>query len=155
MPFALLLIILAPIIELAVLVKVAMAIGVLPAIGLSILTAALGISLVRSQGLTVLTKVRGELHQGVIDNTAMVEGALLVVAGFFLLFPGFISDTMGALLLIPELRRRAAAWLAKSGRIKVFQQSPFSDAKNNSQGDVFEGEYRKKEDRTDHHLDDK
>lgn len=159
MPLIFLAIIMAPIIELTVLVKVAMEIGVFPAIGLSILTAIVGISLVRSQGVTVLMKLRADMNRGVVDNAAVLEGALLAIAGFMLLFPGFISDTIGALMLVPLIRRGSAEWLIKRRGVAVSMQRSHDGqrhtADKHDQGNVFEGEYERKDDASKHHLDDK
>ena len=95
----------APLIELYVLIEVGSGIGALPTILLSIFTAALGGWLVRLQGLSVLFRVRRMLDSGEVPALELVEGAVLLVTGLLLLLPGFITDALGFLVLIPPVRR--------------------------------------------------
>lgn len=94
-----------PLVELYFLIQVGSEIGVLPTIGLSLFTAALGGYLVRHQGFAVLARVRQIKDQGEPPALAVLDGALLLIAGLFLLLPGFVTDTIGFLLLIPPLRQ--------------------------------------------------
>ena len=85
------------------------ALGALNVFGLVVSTAAVGLVLVRGQGLSLLHRIaKGEIP----SNGALVEGPLLVVAAICLFIPGFISDGLGALLLIPPLRRLVAYGIA-------------------------------------------
>ncbi|MBW8192507.1 FxsA family protein [Neiella marina] len=154
MPF-LLLILLVPVIELTVLVQVGSQIGALGAIGLTILTAIVGLSLVRSQGLSVMQRAQQNMAQG--QNTApeVVEGGMLAFAGLCLLIPGFITDALGALLLLPPLRKQFAKSVLSSRVIRFggvgghgsFQQGPFQSRPNDSQtGNTIDGEYERKDD---------
>lgn len=101
----LLLFVVAPLFELYVLLGVGAIVGPLPAILLSILTAVIGGILARAQGLSVLLRVRAMLENGEQPALEMLEGALLLLAGLALLLPGFVTDALGFLLLIPPLRR--------------------------------------------------
>ncbi len=94
-----------PLVELYFLIQVGTEIGVLPTIGISLFTAALGGYLVRRQGFTVLARVRQVKDQGEPPALAVLDGALLLIAGLFLLLPGFVTDLIGFLLLIPPLRQ--------------------------------------------------
>ena len=94
-----------PLIELYFLIQVGTEIGVLPTIAISLFTAALGGYLVRRQGFDVLARVRRAKDQGEMPALAVMDGALLLVAGFFLLLPGFLTDAVGFLLLIPAIRQ--------------------------------------------------
>jgi len=98
-----------PLIELYVLIKVGSFIGALPTIVLTLLTAALGIWLVRLQGLGVLARVGRSLAADELPALDLMDGALLLVAGLFLLLPGFVTDALGFLLLIPPVRH----WLIR------------------------------------------
>lgn len=90
--------------ELSVLIEVGEDIGALSTVALCLLTAAVGLSLIRMQGL----KVIADMQQASMSGTPMVEhlvhGFFLLIAGVLLFFPGFITDALGALLLIPPLR---------------------------------------------------
>ena len=94
-----------PLVELYFLIQVGTEIGVLPTIAISLFTAALGGYLVRRQGFDVLARVRRAKDQGELPALAVMDGALLLVAGFFLLLPGFLTDAVGFLLLIPAIRQ--------------------------------------------------
>jgi UPF0716 protein FxsA len=104
-PLFLLVFVGVPLLELYLLIRVGSEIGALPTIGLSILTAILGSWLVRVQGFSVLLRVRGMLDRGEVPALEVLDGALLLIAGVMLLLPGFITDALGFLLLIPPLRR--------------------------------------------------
>jgi len=109
MPLIILMAILAiPVVELTVLIHVGGEIGALNTVGLCLLTAAIGLTLVRHQGLKVLADMQAAANRGEPIGASLVHGLFLVVAGFFLLIPGFVTDTIGALLLIPPFRMMLA-----------------------------------------------
>jgi UPF0716 protein FxsA len=109
--FALLLIVL-PIAEIALLLKVGAGFGLANTLGFVIFTAVLGAYLVRQQGISTLIRVRQEADAGRMPATEMAEGVLLLISGAVLLTPGFITDAMGFALLIPVVRRSLIAWVA-------------------------------------------
>lgn len=120
----------APLVELYVLIRVGSVIGALPTVALSIFTAVLGAFLVRMQGLSVLLRVQQTLARGEAPALELLEGAVLMMAGIALLFPGFITDAMGFLLLVPPLRRRLIlAVLRRSGTLKPPPGPPPSSAR--------------------------
>lgn len=100
-----------PLIELYVLIGVGSAIGGLSTIALCLLTAAIGGLLVRSQGLATLMHARRELQCGHVPAESALHGILLALAGVLLLTPGFVTDTIGFILLIPAFRQRLIAKL--------------------------------------------
>ncbi|WP_462319888.1 FxsA family protein [Halochromatium sp.] len=100
----LLLFVFAPLIELYFLIQVGSVIGALPTILLSILTAVIGGYLVRRQGLTVLMRVRSMLDRGETPALELLDGAVLLVCGFALMLPGFVTDAVGFVLLVPPVR---------------------------------------------------
>lgn len=93
-------------------------IGGLLTVILTVVTAAVGISAVREQGALALQRLqRSQMQTQQPPEPAVVaEGVLLAVAGLYLLIPGFITDGLGAILLLPPIRRRAAAWLGERMR---------------------------------------
>ncbi len=101
----LLLFIVVPVIELFLLIEVGQVIGTLPTIGLIILTGAVGAFLARRQGLQVVMRVRGQLQTGQLPTDALFDGAVILIAGAFLMTPGILTDTVGFLFLIPATRR--------------------------------------------------
>lgn len=95
----------APVLELWVLIEVGSEIGALATIALLILTAIAGIALIRLQGLLTLVRATQRMNSGELPAQEMGEGILLGAAGLLLLLPGFVSDGLAVLLLIPPLRR--------------------------------------------------
>ena len=146
----LLLFIIAPIVELWLLIKIGGMIGIIPTIALVLLTAVIGSQLVRRQGLSVMQRIRESQRRGEAPALPVLNGAALLLAGFMLLTPGFISDALGFVLLIPKLRERIARALL--GRV-IIVQPPGDNARYAGRGeaqhhqpDVLEGDYQRKED---------
>lgn len=101
---ALLIFILAPLIEIYVLIQVGGEIGALSTILLILTTAALGVFIIQYQGIRVLSKLQKELRSGRSPAASVWHTLLLMVAGICLLTPGFVTDSLGGLLLIPPFR---------------------------------------------------
>jgi UPF0716 protein FxsA len=93
-----------PLLEIYVVIEVGRAIGVLDTLALLILDALLGTILMRSQGRAVWRSARQTLAAGRAPGREILDGALVIVGGAFLIAPGFITDILGALLLIPLTR---------------------------------------------------
>jgi len=79
-------------------------IGLLAALGLALATAVIGSILVRRSGLSILGRIRARLGEGQLPGRELTHGAAILVAGAFLISPGFITDTLGFLLLIAPVR---------------------------------------------------
>lgn len=99
-----------PIIEIALFIQVGGAIGLLPTLAIVIATAIAGTALMRLQGLKALERLRTSLERGGDPVGPIAHGALILVAGMLLLTPGFFTDTLGVLLLIPAVRDRVIRW---------------------------------------------
>ncbi|OKH87346.1 FxsA family protein [Thalassospira sp. TSL5-1] len=112
-----------PIIEIAVFIQAGELIGLWPTIAIVILTAILGTSLMRVQGLQTLARAQQELDRGEMPIGPLFDGVCILIAGILLLTPGFVTDTIGFLLLIPPLRRAIGAGvilkLMKSGKMRM------------------------------------
>ncbi len=93
-----------PLAEIYFLIQVGEHIGALSTILLCILTAALGAILLRIQGILTLLRAQRKLQQGEIPADDLLEGLILLIAGALLLTPGFATDVIGFLCLIPALR---------------------------------------------------
>lgn len=117
-----LLFLVVPIAELAVIIKVGSVLGIWMTIGLLIAVSLVGAWLVKWQGLFTLRKVQAELVQGRLPTRQFVDGALILVAGALMLTPGFITDAIGLLLLVPPTRAAARGIVMRrfSGRIETF-----------------------------------
>ncbi|EGQ8314361.1 FxsA family protein [Vibrio cholerae] len=156
-PILLFLFIAVPVIEIALFIQVGGVLGVWPTIALVLLTAIVGASLVRSQGLQTLLTVQQRLAQGQLPAQQILEGVMLAVAGVLLLTPGFFTDILGMLVLLPAPR----AYLAKQlmSRVVVGNihasgagfEHPFHD-RANPNGTTYEGEFERKDDQDQHRL---
>lgn len=102
--------VLVPVIEIYLLIRVGQWLGAWPTIGIILATALAGAWLLRQQGLATLARGRLKLQEGVLPTREMVEGLLLATGGALLLTPGFMTDLVGLLCLLPWSRR----WLARS-----------------------------------------
>lgn len=131
-----------PLIEIYLLIKVGGLIGALPTVMLVVFTAVLGAWLMRMQGLSTLNRVRTMLINGEVPAVEALEGVALLIGGALLLTPGFFTDTLGFLLMIPPLRRRVIVWLLKRGVLKVAGGSTRPSSPSGSPH-VIEGEYRR------------
>ncbi len=107
------LLVVIPAVEIATFIAVGGRIGALPTVLLTLFTAALGIWLVRLQGVLTLHEMGRQLAQGSVPAREIVSGMLLGLAGILLLVPGFVTDAIGLLLLITPLRRLLAGILAR------------------------------------------
>jgi UPF0716 protein FxsA len=93
-----------PLLEIYVVIEVGRAIGVIPTLALLILDALLGTMLMRSQGRAVWRSARETIGSGRVPGRELMDGALVIAGGALLIAPGFITDALGALLLIPLTR---------------------------------------------------
>lgn len=101
----LLIFIIIPLIELAVILKVNSFIGIGWTLGLIIITAFVGVKLLRQQGMSTLLRANQKMQQGQMPAQEMAEGFLLALAGALLLTPGFVTDAAGFILLAPVTRK--------------------------------------------------
>lgn len=167
-PILLLLFIFVPIIEIGLFIQVGGFLGLWPTIALVLITAFVGASLVRNQGIQTLMSVQGRLQQGEMPAQQILEGVMLAVAGVLLLTPGFMTDALGMLVLLPAPRAMIAKKMMEKMVVKNmsggfhaggqagFGQSPFGDDPFNRDpfdqskgGNTFEGEFEKKDDDND------
>ena len=95
---------LVPVVELFVIIEVARGIGVLETIGLLLFVSVVGAALVRHEGLGVLRKMQMEVAQMRAPTKQLVDGTLILFAGALMLTPGFFTDAIGVVLLIPPTR---------------------------------------------------
>ena len=96
---------LIPAIEIGLFIEAGSRIGTLNTLLLIITTAIIGVALIRQQGLQTVFRAREKMNRGETPAYEMLEGVFFAIAGILLLTPGFFTDTVGFLLLIPILRR--------------------------------------------------
>ena len=151
------LLVLFPITELMILIKVGGLIGVLPTVALILFTASAGLFLLRQEGFSTLMRARQRMSSGEIPAMEMMEGLVIAFCGALLLAPGFITDCIALCGLLPPLRRKLIKRAMNSPRFKVYtagaspiaghgfggaSQGPFGQSASN---DVIDGEYRREE----------
>ena len=153
MRFALLLFILIPVIELSVLIQVGSQIGSLTTVALVFLTAIVGLALIRRQGFETSQKAQEKLRRGEMPASEVAEGFMLAFAGICLLIPGFVTDAVGAVLLISPLRKSIASTVALDflkKRMNMRANWTHYDANGRrNDGDIIEGEYKSEKDDND------
>jgi len=131
-----------PLFELYWLIEVGSEIGAFSTIALTILTAIIGGYLVRQQGMSTAIKINQSRARGEVPALEMISGLVIFVCGLFLLLPGFFTDTLGFLLLIPLLRETFIVFLLK--RFQVIQmQRPIHPTKHVEEPLIIEGEYHR------------
>jgi len=119
--------------------------GVLPTILLVLATAVLGARLMHSQGLGVLERVRRALDRGETPALELLDGAMILLGGLLLLIPGFITDALGLLCLIPLVRHRLLA--AVLWRWCLRSPAAAGTPTDSPAPRVIEGEFRREPDR--------
>jgi UPF0716 protein FxsA len=110
-----------PLVEMLLLFEVAEYIGGLTTVGLVVLTAVIGVQILKRQGFATLSRANRRLESGQLPGQEIVEGLLLAFAGALLLTPGFITDTIGFICLTGPLRRAMARKLIDSGVLVAMQ----------------------------------
>ena len=120
LPALVLLFILVPIAELAVIIQVGQALGVLPTIGLLLLVSFIGTWLVKREGMGVWRRFNQQVHAGQVPGKEIADGVMILLAGALLLSPGFVTDVVGVLLLLPPVRAaiRGALLARVAGRVR-------------------------------------
>lgn len=112
MRYLLLIFIAMPIVEMWLLITVGREIGAWTTIGLVLLTAAVGFSLLKQQGFATLFRARQKMDAGELPAMEMVEAIILAVCGALLVTPGFVTDVVGFVGLVPGFRRLIVTGMA-------------------------------------------
>jgi len=131
-------IITVPYLEFLVFMKVGNEIGGFSALMLTILTAVLGIYIIRKEGIQVLGNLKNTVDRGEHPVLELIHGFFLAIAGFFFLLPGFITDSVALLLAIAPIRAMLGKMIVESGRHN-FANKPKSSF---SSGIIINGEFK-------------
>ena len=102
-----------PVAEIFFIIRVARDLGIPETIGLLVAVSIVGAWLVRRSGLGVLRQIQERLARGEIPGKELVDGLLILVGGLLMLTPGFLTDAVGLLLLIPPTRLALRALLIR------------------------------------------
>ena len=126
-----------PIIEIGLFIQLGGFLGLWPTLAIVVATALLGSLLLRTQGLSTLEELKRTAETGQSPAGPMANGALILVAGLLLLTPGFFTDSIGFLLMIPPLRTLLIKWIATRAQMKIY-----ASAANSQQApDIIDGEF--------------
>ncbi|MEE9274234.1 MAG: FxsA family protein [bacterium] len=117
---------LIPLLELMILIELGRAVGLSPTVGIVLLTGALGAWAARTQGFSVLMRIQQEMAAGRLPAVPLVDGAMVLVGGVFLITPGLVTDAAGFALMVPAVRAILRVWLMRKfermireGRISI------------------------------------
>jgi len=105
--------IVVPLAELYVIIKVGEAIGLVPTLALLLADSVLGSMLLRHQGRAVWLRFNETLGAGRMPHREVMDGVLVIFGGAFLLTPGFLTDIVGVVLLVPPTRSLVRRWLVR------------------------------------------
>lgn len=116
MAWLFLLLIVAPLVELYVIIQVAQVIGGWETIALLIVESAIGAWLLKRQGLATLARITRAVDEGRVPGRELVDGLLILIAGALMLAPGFLGDVLAYLLLFPPTRAPVRALVLRRFR---------------------------------------
>ena len=134
----LLLIILVPILEIYLFIKIGSQIGAFTTISLIFVTAIVGVYYARYEGLNTLRSGVSQLYKNQMPLFELISGAALAVAAFLLILPGFATDLLGFLIIFPFTRKIIFNLFAKNKKNEVYVKD-----------DLIEGEYEDKDNEND------
>ena len=137
----LLLIILIPILEIYLFIKIGGQIGAFTTISLIFVTAIVGVYYARYEGLNTLRSGVSQLYKNQMPLFELISGAALAVAAFLLILPGFATDLLGFLIIFPFTRKIIFNLFAKNKKNEMYVKD-----------DLIEGEYEDKDNENDKKL---
>ena len=137
----LLLIILIPILEIYLFIKIGSQIGAFTTISLIFLTAIIGVFYARYEGLNTLRSGVSQLYKNQMPLFELMSGAALAVAALLLILPGFATDLLGFLIIFPYTRKIIFNFFAKNRKSEVHDKD-----------DLIEGEYKDMDNENDKKL---
>ncbi len=126
-----------PVIEIGLFIQLGGFLGLWPTLAIVVATALLGSVLLRSQGLSTLEELKRTAETGRNPAGPLANGALILAAGLLLLTPGFFTDSVGFLLMVPPVRALLIRWIATRAQMKIY-----ASAANSPQApDIIDGEF--------------
>ena len=138
---ALLLIILIPVLEIYLFIKIGSQIGAFTTISLIFVTAIIGVYYARYEGLNTLRSGVSQIYKNQMPLFELMSGAALAVAAFLLILPGFATDLLGFLIIFPFTRKIIFNFFAKNKKNEMYVKD-----------DLIEGEYEDKDNENDKKL---
>ena len=134
-----------PIIEVILFITVGKYIGLWNTILIIIITGIIGAILVKSQGINIFNKALEEIRSNKMPIFSIFEGIAILIAGAFLLTPGFLTDTLGCILLVPKARNIIIKYITSylEKRTVYKKQSTYD---KNEENKTFEGDFEEIDD---------
>ena len=137
--------IIIPLMEISLFYAVGSEIGLIPTLLLCLITAMIGWYLVRQQGFETLMKGQKSLSDGYLPLQELFDGFCIVVAGAVLLTPGFVTDFIGFMLLIPPVRVFLRSQM--SDRMHFYSEDGRQEPPNRrTDPDILDGDYKRIDD---------
>ena len=137
----LLLFIVVPVVELALLLEIGSRIGTLDTIALIVVTGFVGAALARWQGFLVLRRMQEQVGRGELPASSLIDGVLILIAAAFLVTPGILTDAVGFALLVPAVRlllrraiRRRIEQNIEGGQLRVFVSAEPPPSERDAEG---------------------
>lgn len=134
-----------PLIEITLFIQIGGVIGLGWTLFTVVVTAMLGTVLVRNQGALALGQVKSSFNEMQDPTEPLAHGAMILFSGALLLTPGFFTDAIGFLLLIPGVRAAAFQAIKAKVNVQTFNASPGQPRPNypagGPRGEVIDGEY--------------
>ncbi|MBT0957702.1 FxsA family protein [Alphaproteobacteria bacterium KMM 3653] len=142
----LILFVIVPMIEIFLFIQVGQVIGTWATLGIVLVTAIAGTRLIRSQGALALRDLQNSFSEMRDPSEPLAHGAMILFSGALLLTPGFFTDTIGLLLMIPAVRRRVFHWAKTRVKVQGFTATSSTTYTNHpkSRGpsDVIDGDFK-------------
>ena len=137
-----------PIIEIGLFIQVWGFLGLWTTLAIVVLTALVGTALMRAQGMAALQKLQTSIESGGNPADPIANGAFILIAGLLLLTPGFFTDTIGLLLLVPRVRQALIRTVAAQlkARATGYATSGFESRTQYASDTVLDGDFEVVED---------
>lgn len=134
--------------EISLLITVGSAIGVIPLMLLMIGISLIGVWLIRLRGIMTIWQIRSQISEGKIPTQAVISSIFFAISGILFIIPGFLSDLLAILLLLPITRnmiqQRVFKFFHHKWQFKIFGSSFFEN--KTSEENVFEAEFERQQD---------
>ena len=129
-----------PALEVFLMIKIGGKIGALNTVSLIFLTAIIGVYFAKLEGIKTMRSGIINLYQNKVPIYEMISGASIAIAALLLVIPGFFTDTIGFLLLIPFTRKILISFFIKKNKISTSQENT-----NTLDGEIIEDKNKKDE----------
>ena len=137
-----------PLIDVILFITVGKYIGLWNTIFIIIMTGIVGAILVKSQGINILNKALGEIRSNKVPIFSIFEGIAILIAGAFLLTPGFLTDTLGCILLVPKARNIIINYITMYLKKRTIykEKTMYNSNEGDKKNKIFEGSFEEVDD---------